>query len=138
MILVGLVGAAQFAVAVRTWRRPDMDPLDVPFARMLPFGSAGRAAVSRAMLPWACAMLSIVVIVGLLAVKQYVATALVIIFGLMGGGLSVLAIAWFNRPAFLVPPHRRGETGLVNGWFQRRAASRLTGQSGEGRGDGRK
>ncbi|MEU4093155.1 hypothetical protein [Streptomyces sp. NPDC026673] len=29
-------------------------------------------------------------------------------------------IAWFNRPKFLVPPHRRGETGSVTEWWRHR------------------
>ncbi|MEU3930558.1 hypothetical protein AB0E85_00625 [Streptomyces sp. NPDC029044] len=33
-----------------------------------------------------------------------------------------LAIAWFNWPKALVPPHRRGETGSVTEWWQQRAA----------------
>lgn len=33
-------------------------------------------------------------------------------------------IAWFNRPAFLVPPHRRGETGSVTEWWRHRRGLR--------------
>ncbi|WP_328536692.1 hypothetical protein [Streptomyces sp. NBC_00344] len=40
------------------------------------------------------------------------------------GSLPLLAlhatIAWFNWPKFLVPPHRRGETGSVVGWWRQR------------------
>ncbi|MFG2477331.1 hypothetical protein [Streptomyces fagopyri] len=41
-------------------------------------------------------------------------------------------IAWFNWPKFLVPPHRRGETGSVIEWWchrrDLRAANREAGQ----------
>jgi hypothetical protein len=114
-----------------------MDPLDVPFVRMLPIGPAARAALSRAMLSWACAVLSIVAGMSLLAAKQSAAAGIVLIVGVLGGGLSMIAIAWFNRPGFLVPPHRRDEVGLVNGWFHQRAESRRSGQSRKGRNDGR-
>jgi hypothetical protein len=33
-------------------------------------------------------------------------------------------IVWFNRPKFLVPPHRRGETGSVIEWWRHRRALR--------------
>lgn len=138
LVLVAVVGAVQLAVAVQTWRTPDMDPLDVPFVRMLPLSPAARVALSRAMLSWACSMLSIVAAIALLAVKQSAAAGVVIIIGLLGGGFSMITIALFNQPGFLVPPHRRDEVGLVNGWYQRRAASRRTGQSGEGRKDERR
>ncbi|MET7287915.1 hypothetical protein [Streptomyces sp. NPDC005573] len=46
---------------------------------------------------------------------------------LVVGSLPLLAahatITWFNRPRFLVPPHRRGETGSVVAWWRRRRAS---------------
>lgn len=127
LVLVVGVGAVMMAVAVQAWRRPDMDPLDVPFARMLPLGPAGRAAISRAMLSWACAELSIAAVVVLITARQWSAAGLVIIFGLMGFSVSVLTVAWFNRPKFLVPPHRRAEIGLVNGWLRRRGVSRRRG-----------
>lgn len=33
-------------------------------------------------------------------------------------------ITWFNRPRFLVPPHRRGETGSVVEWWRERRERR--------------
>nr|WP_202471086.1 hypothetical protein [Streptomyces sp. SID8377] len=43
-------------------------------------------------------------------------------------------IAWFNRPKFLVPPHRRSETGSVIEWWRHRrdlrAAIKEAGQRG--------
>jgi len=113
-IVLGVVAAMLMAAAVQNWRQPDLDPLDVPFARMLPFGPAGRSAVGRAMLPWALTLLSTVVLVVLIELKLYGPAALVVV-GIVGCGLSVLTIAWFNWPKFLVPPHRRGEPGLMGG-----------------------
>ncbi|WP_330458382.1 hypothetical protein OIB37_16645 [Streptomyces sp. NBC_00820] len=39
-------------------------------------------------------------------------------------------IAWFNRPRFLVPPHRRGETGSVVEWWRLRRGVRRPGRGG--------
>ncbi|MFF5980798.1 hypothetical protein ACFY78_18325 [Streptomyces olindensis] len=46
-----------------------------------------------------------------------------------------LAIAWFNWPKVLVPPHRRGETGSVIEWWRGRG-QRAPRDKGHGRGGG--
>ncbi|MFD3502538.1 hypothetical protein ACFWWT_27905 [Streptomyces sp. NPDC058676] len=38
-------------------------------------------------------------------------------------------ITWFNRPKFLVPPHRRDETGSVTEWWRRRRDHRAAHQT---------
>jgi hypothetical protein len=49
--------------------------------------------------------------------------------GLFGASFVLLlmhfSIAWFNRPKFLVPPHRRGETGSIIEWWCHRRDLRI-------------
>jgi len=96
---------------------------------MLPFGYATSRGVTRGMLGlWSgLAFLG----AGTIAVATLpsgtthtaspgLVTAVVLYgVGLFGIALNV-AIVWFNRPRFLVPPHMRDEDGLVTAWWQAR------------------
>ena len=128
LVILMLLTASLLMVAIRAWRDPAMTGDRVPLARAAPFGREGRAALGRALLPWA-GCLMFVCVVGVLStvresrgaqstlgreLRPYSLAAAACIVGSM---LLVLTIASFNRPRFLVPPHRRAEQGLVSAWW---------------------
>lgn len=136
VFLILLAGSA-LTVAIRAWRDPEMTGDRVPFARSAPFGQRGRAALGRAMLAWACGLTFICVIGVLTMVRGSHSPHSVqgrelrpYAFAAMGGivvcALMVLTIAWFNRPKFMVPRHRRAEQGLISAWWAERRGG-LTG-----------
>lgn len=121
---LALIAGGLTTVAIKAWRNPEMVGDRLPFARMLPFGPQTRSAVGRAMLPWAASILFICLL-DVLAVlrgshsaqsaqgrelRPYVIAAVV---GCLVSILLAVAVVCFNRPRFLVPPHRRAEQGLA-------------------------
>ncbi len=111
------------AVAVRAWRDPRMVGDRVPFARMLPFSKEARSAFGRALVPWSGIVVLAVAVGIVVSVRShqqpgsavyrdlgYVGLAVAV--GIVAFFVAMLTIAWFNVPAFLVPPHRRHEKGL--------------------------
>ncbi|BAJ26612.1 MULTISPECIES: hypothetical protein [Kitasatospora] len=54
-----------------------------------------------------------------------VAPLVLLLLGVTASGWTILAIAWFNRPRFLVPPRLRDQPGLVSVRRRRPAAPRI-------------
>jgi hypothetical protein len=128
-------------LCIRAWRDPGYADMITRGGRMLPFGYATSRGVTRGMIGlWAgvgfIGAATIAVAFGPSGTTHTLGPALttaVVLYGvgLFGIALNV-AIVWFNRPRFLVPPHMRDEDGLVTAWWetrklppaQRRAAAR--------------
>jgi hypothetical protein len=141
--IVMVVAALVFGpwLCVKVWRDPAYADTISRGGRMLPFGYATSRGVTRGLLGlWSgLAFLGAgTIAVALLPsgttgqASPDLVTAIVLYgLGLLGIALNV-AIVWFNRPRFLVPPHLRDEDGLVTAWWknrklpqaQRRAAAR--------------
>ncbi len=131
LVFLMLLAGSVLTVAVRAWRDPGMSGERVPFARSALLGPQGRAALGRAMLAWACSLMFICVVGVLTAVRgsrspqsaqgrELQPYAFAAMGGIVVCALMVLTIAWFNRPQFMVPPHRRAEQGLVSAWWAER------------------
>ena len=128
-------------ISIRVWRDPAYADKMTQAGRVLPFSYATSRGVTRGTLPlWAG--------IGFIGAGTLAAAALpsrpVHAGGLALGigivcyalGLAAIVlnlwIVWFNAPRRLVPPHMRGEEGLISAWWrcrslpaaQRQAAAR--------------
>jgi hypothetical protein len=128
-------------IAARVWRDPAYADMITQGGRVLPFGYATGRGNTRALVP----MFTGIGLVGAGAIATSVLPAgpvhkasplfvLALVFfalGILFLGLA-FSVIWFNRPQRLVPPHMRGEDGLVTAWWrgrdlppaERRAAAR--------------
>lgn len=131
----------------RVWRAPEYAEMMARSGRVLPFGYAISRGVTRGSLPlW--------VGVGLIGAGTIAASALpsgathpatvspalVAAIACYAAGVAAiglnLSVVWFSRPRRLMPPHMRGDDGLVSAWWrcrnlpaaQRRAAARARGR----------
>lgn len=128
-------------LSIRAWHDPGYADMLTRSGRVLPFGYTTSRGVTRGVLPlWAGAGFigaGTLAAAALPSGRSHAAGAALTIalvcyaLGLAAIGLS-LWIVWFNRPQLLVPPHMRGDDGLVTAWWrcrdlppaQRRAAAR--------------
>jgi hypothetical protein len=142
---VALLASVTFGPRIvgKIWRDPQYAEMMAWSGRVLPFGYATSRGATRGALPlWVgvgfigAGTIAASALPGRAAHPAPVSLALVAAIvcyaaGLAGIGLN-LSIVWFNRPRRLVPPHMRGEEGLVSAWWrcrklppaQRRAAAR--------------
>lgn len=117
-------------ISVRVWRDPAYAYKMTQAGLVLPFGYATSRGVTRGTLPlWAgvgfigAGTLAAAVLPGRAAhpdLSVLIAGLACYALGLAAVGLNIW-IVWLNRPRFLVPPHMRGEDGLVTAaWRDRR------------------
>ena len=128
--LMAVLAVAFGVVAVRSWRDPSMVGDRVPFTRMLPLRSRGRDAFGRTIGIWAVGLCFIAAFCAVAAFQpssqggkiQFSVLArtveIAFIVGWMLSFVAALAVVLANLPKVLVPPHRRGEDGLVREWFK--------------------
>jgi hypothetical protein len=117
-------------LSVRVWRNPTYAELLGQAGRVLPFSYATSRGVTRGTPPlWAD--------VGFIGAGTLAAAALsnrpvhsalsALSIGIIcyAPGVASMAlnlwIVWFNRPSWLVPPHMRGEQGLISAWWRCRS-----------------
>lgn len=125
---VWLVAGAMSWQTVRMWRDPRYT---VHFVSRFRFKPDFNRGLSRGCTASALGMVSLALFIPLAAYSdpergvmhgptwlRYLEMGLLLLF-LVGLGLQ-FCIAWFNRPRFLVPPHRRDELGV---WWERRVTS---------------
>lgn len=124
-LFLGLIALAFGSAAVRVWRKPGFDPANTPMVRMTPMSEEGRHALGRAILPLAVGYLALAVMISIMAAnpdKHSVWGAAVYVSAglMMLSWLLVVAVAWFNWPKVLVPPHLRSDVGLISNWWLKR------------------
>jgi hypothetical protein len=127
----------------RVWREPEYAEMMARSGRVLPFGYATSRGVTRGALPlWVgvgligAGTVAAAALPGRTAHPAPVSVALVAAIACYAAGLAAiglnLSLVWFSRPRWLMPPHMRGDEGLVSAWWrcrtlppaQRRAAAR--------------
>jgi hypothetical protein len=127
----------------RVWREPEYAEMMARSGRVLPFGYATSRGVTRGALPlWVgvgligAGTIAASALPGRTAHPAPASLALVAAIACYAAGLAAiglnLSIVWFSRPRRLMPPHMRGDEGLVSAWWrsrklppgQRRAAAR--------------
>jgi hypothetical protein len=127
----------------RVWRAPEYAEVMARSGRVLPFGYATSRGVTRGSLPlWVgvgligAGTIAASALPSRAAHPATVSLALVAAIACYATGLAAiglnLSVVWFSRPQWLMPPHMRGDDGLVSAWWrcrnlppaQRRAAAR--------------
>lgn len=141
ILLVLAAATLGVRIGARVWRDPAYAEKMIQAGRVLPFGYATSRGMTRGTLPLWTGIGFIGVGTLLVATlpagpvppasTRAVIAGVCYALGLAALGLTV-AIVWFNRPRLVVPPHMRGEDGLVAAWWRcrnlpparRRAAAR--------------
>ena len=121
-LCLALAVAVLARAAVRIWRNQGLEPANVPMVRIVRMSEAGRHAAGRAVVPFTCVYLALLVLVGAAAARPksgggpLTAIAFIAVGLLLLSWLLFLAVAWFNWPRLIVPPHLRSDVGLITGW----------------------